>query len=172
MPLVTKMKTLHELFLTKLMALYDIEDQLVKALPKMVAQATNRDLKEAFASHLEETKMQIERLEECFSLLKEKPKKIKVEAIRGLVKDAQWVIKHVQKGPALDANLIAAAQYVEHYEIAGYGTAAAWADSMEHMEVADLLTATLHEEQAADEKLSALAESKINDEVPMHDSEE
>jgi ferritin-like metal-binding protein YciE len=149
------------------MALYDIESEIVKALPKMAKKANDPDFQQALESHLLETEEHVVRLEECFALLDAKPKKLKVDAIRGLVSDATWVTKHVEEGPALDANLIAAAQYVEHYEIAGYGTAAEWAKLMGHTEVADLLEQTLVEEKAADEKLTLLAETKVNSRVEM-----
>jgi len=162
-----KAKTLHELLLNKLMALYDIEEQITKALPKMEKKASDPDLKEAFRLHGVETEMHVTRLETCFDLLGVKPKKLKADAIRGLIDDAKWVGDHVEEGPALDANLIAAAQYVEHYEIAGYGTAIAWAKFMNHTDVVNLLQETLAEEEAADKKLTALAESKINRQVEV-----
>jgi ferritin-like metal-binding protein YciE len=167
MPKSKKATTLHELLLNKLMALYDIELQIVKALPKMVKKAKNPELTNGFEMHLKETEGQVKRLEQCFKLLKIKPKKLKSETIRGLVDDASWVMKNVEAGPALDANLIAAAQYVEHYEIAGYGTAIEWAKLMQHTKVEELLTQTLEEEKMTDEKLSSLAETKVNAEVAM-----
>jgi ferritin-like metal-binding protein YciE len=153
---------LHGLFITKLHALYDMENEIVKALPKMAKKATDPELKEGFEQHLEETKNQVKRLEKAFSLLGEKAKKLKGEAIRGMVEDTSWGMTHIKGSEALDANLIAAAQYVEHYEIAGYGSAIEWAKEMGHTEVAELLEATLEEEKATDEKLDHLAKSKIN----------
>lgn len=156
-------ETLHGLLIMKLQCILDNETNIVKALPKMAKKATDKDLKEAFNHHLAETKEQIKRLEKAFSLLAMKPKKTKVEAIRGLISDADWVMKNVHDTAALDANLIAAAQYVEHYEMAGYGTASEWAKLMGHTEVQDLLEQNLAEEKEADKKLNELATSKINE---------
>lgn len=149
------------------MVLYDVETQLVKALPKMTKKAKHEDLVKGFEAHAQETEGHVVRLEKAFKLLEMKPKKLKSEAIRGLIDDAKWVMKNVVAGPALDANLIAAAQYVEHYEIAGYGTAIEWAKLMQHTEVEQLLVQTLKEEEATDKKLSTLAEKKINRSVEM-----
>ena len=162
--------TLQDLLITKLQVLYDVENQLVKALPKMAKNASDSDLSASFEEHLKQTKGHVERLEKAFKLLDIKPKKMKSEAIRGLVEDAEWVIENVQGDEALDANLIAAAQYVEHYEIAGYGSAQSWASEMGHAEVSDLLQETLDEEKAADKKLNDLATSKINEKA-LPDSE-
>jgi ferritin-like metal-binding protein YciE len=157
-----KYENLHDLLLLKLHSLYDIETQLVTALPKMVKGASDRELKAAFDKHLGETETHVERLEEALMQLGEKSTKEKVEAIRGLVKDASWVLKSIKNDAARDALLIAAGQYVEHYEMAGYGAAREWADLMGHSEVTELLEATLAEEKAADEKLNELAEGGIN----------
>ncbi len=167
MPTSKKASTLHELLVNKLMALYDIETQIVKALPKMAKKAKNADLIKGFEIHLKETTGHVARLEKCFKLLDVKPKKLKSEAIRGLVDDATWVIKNVAAGPALDANLIAAAQYVEHYEIAGYGSALEWAKVLRQSVIEELLNQTLEEEKATDEKLSTLAKKKVNSEVTL-----
>lgn len=154
--------TLPDLFLQKLQVLYDVETNLVKALPQMSKHATNDDLKSAFEEHLEQTKGHVRRLEQIFSNLEETPKKLKSEAIKGLTNDAKWVMSHVQGSEALDANLISAAQYVEHYEIAGYGSALEWAREMGHEEAARLLEETLQEERDADAKLNDLAITGIN----------
>lgn len=167
-----KENTLHGLFVMKLNALLDIEQQLVKALPKMAEAASNQELTQAFEMHLEETEKHVERLEECLKGLGEKAKPLKCEAIRGLVEDAQWIIKNVESGPALDAALIAAAQYVEHYEMAGYGTAVEWAKMMAHSDQEALLQETLEEEKSADQKLSTLAMDQINGSVEMGMDEE
>jgi len=156
-------ENLYDLLIVKIKALYDTEQQLVKALPKMAQAATDADLKQAFTDHLEETKEHVTRLEEVFKLLDVSATTETSDAIRGLVSDAQWCIDNVQKGPALDASLIAAAQYVEHFEQAGYGSAAEWADTMNQMDVKNILGITLDEEEAADEKLTSLAESRINE---------
>jgi ferritin-like metal-binding protein YciE len=144
-----------KVFLTKIQALYDIEKQLEKALPKLAKAATNPDLKEGFMEHLEETKEHSVRLERIFKMLEEKPKKLKVEGIRGIVADGEWVAKEVDTtDPIHDAMLAAAARYAEHYEMAGYLSAIAEANSLGMTDAAVLLTATLNEEIAADEKLS------------------
>jgi ferritin-like metal-binding protein YciE len=153
---------LKDLFLLKIKALYDIETHLVKALPKMAAHSADKDLKSGFKNHLKETQGQVRRLRNIFFLLGISPQKTQVEAIRGLVKDAEWLIKNIKDTRALDAGLIAAAQYVEHYEIAGYGTALEWAKLLGLEGAARLLKETLREEKAADEKLNRLAKHKVN----------
>lgn len=163
----TKKETLHDLLLLKLAALHDIELELVKALPKMAEASTDPDLKNGFKDHLAETKNQVIRIEEAFTALGEKPEKTKVEAIRGLTKDAAWIMKHIKNPEALDAALIASASYVEHYEMAGYRSAIEWARKMGHDEVIELLSKTLDEEKTAEEKLSDLAKSKINEKANM-----
>jgi ferritin-like metal-binding protein YciE len=159
----TKKENLHELFLNKLKALYDVEQQIIKALPKMEKAATSKELKKGFSDHLKETKEHAARLEQIFDMMGVKPGKLVSEAIRGLIKDGEWVIKNVKDKNALDANLIAAAQYVEHYEMAGYGTAREWAKLMGHDDAAELLDTTLTEESTTNEKLNELATSEIND---------
>lgn len=164
--------SLHGLFILKLQSLYDIEQELIKVLPKLAKNASHSDLKAAFTEHLKETKGQAQRLERAFKLLGEKVKKEKVEGIRGIAEDGSWVIKNVKDDAARDAALIGAAQYAEHYEMAGYGTACEWARLMGHDEVAELLEQNLAEEEAANEKLTSLAESGINDEAnDMEESE-
>jgi ferritin-like metal-binding protein YciE len=155
--------SLHALMLVKMSALYDVERQLIKAIPKMAKKATDKDLKMGLEEHLKETEEQAKRLEKAFEQLGEKPnKKITSAAIRGLAEDADWVMKNVKKPEALDANIIAAAQYVEYYEMAGYGTAISWAKLMGHDEVVALLEKSLEEEKMADTKLNTLAKSKVN----------
>jgi len=158
-----KYVTLHDLLVLKLCALYDVEKQLTKALPKLAKASHNPELRAAFASHLEETKRQAERLEDAAELLDFKIKPEKSEAIRGLIKDAEWIIKTLKDRDARDALLIAAAQYVEHYEMAGYGSARTWAESMGHTQVAELLQEILDEESATNEKLTEIAQGTVND---------
>lgn len=157
-----KNTTLHELLILKLRSLYDSEQQISKALPRMAQRASNPDLKKRFEDHLAETKVQIGRLEKAFRELEEKPAKLRSEAVRGLIADAAGMMKSV-KGAELDAALIAAAQYIEHYEIAGYGSAIAWAKEMGHDKVRGLLEESLGEEEGADQKLTALATRGVND---------
>jgi len=144
---------LRDLFIQKINALYDIENVLVKALPKMAKAASNEELKMGFTSHLEETQNHVKRLEQICQILDVAPKKLKAEGIRGIVADGEWVIDHIEPENALDASLARAAQYAEHYEMAGYMAAISWADMLEETEISNLLQETLAEEKAADEKL-------------------
>jgi len=165
--------TLHELLILKLRVLHDVETQLTKALPKMAKAATDTKLKEAFTLHLEETQQQVERIEQALELAGDSAKKKeKSEAIRGLIEDAEWCIKNIKDEAARDAALLASAQYVEHYEIAGYGTARAWSELMGHSEIVSLLEETLAEEELTDTKLTDLAESTINEKVEMGHEQE
>jgi ferritin-like metal-binding protein YciE len=158
-----KSATLHDLFILKLNSLYYVENKLVKALPKMAKAATSPELSEAFITHLGETEIHVTRLEQALESIGEKAKNESGSAIDGLIEDAEWCIKNVESGEALDASLIAAAQYVENYERAGYGTAAEWARIMGHTQAEELLSETLKEEEAADNNLTILAESGINE---------
>ena len=144
---------LKELLIQKINALYDIENQLVKALAKLAKTASDQNLKKGFRDHLAETRMHATRLEQAGKILGVKTKKLKVEAIRGLIKDGEWIIKNVKPMEACDANLARAAQYVEHYEMAGYMGAIAWASELGEAKVVSLLRQTLKEEQKADQKL-------------------
>lgn len=163
--MATKFENLNDLLVLKLQALYDVESELIKALPKMAKNATHPDLKEAFTMHLEETKNHKARLEDAFKALGVKAKKTTSAAIRGLIQDAGWIFEQTISREAKDALMIAAAQYVEHYEMAGYGSAAAWAEELDAGEVAGLLKDTLKEEEAADEKLGSLATGGLNAEA-------
>lgn len=158
---MAKSKTLKGLFLVKIQSLYDIENELVEALPKMEEVATEPDLKEAFREHLDETRGHVSRLENVFELLGEEPEKMKVEAVRGLIKDAEWCVKNVEEGDALDAVLISAARSVEHFEMSKYMAAQEWAEMMGEDEISDLLTETFEEEENADEKLEGLSSDII-----------
>lgn len=140
----------------KLKAIYDIEAELVKALPKMAEAATDPDLKDAFTHHLEETETQVERLDQVFELMGEEPDKIKVEAIRGLVDDAEWIMKNTEEGNATDLALVGAARHTEHYEMAGYAAAVEMAGLLDNDEAAELLTENMGEEEEAEAKLEEL----------------
>ncbi|MDP1625127.1 MAG: DUF892 family protein [bacterium] len=153
---------LRDLLALKLGALYDIELQIIEALPKMIEKASDEDLKSSLREHLQETRVQAKRLEEAFEEIDEKADKVKVEGIRGIIKDAEWNMKHADTPETLDAAIIASASYVEHYEIAGYTTAVAWADTLGYYTVSELLTQTLKEEHHADAVLQEAAYSKIN----------
>jgi ferritin-like metal-binding protein YciE len=153
---------LHQLFLDELADVYDAEKQLTKALPKMAKAAQSDELREAFESHLHETEDHVSRLEQIAESLGDKLKRKSCKAMRGLVDEGSDLIKEKKGSSALDAGLIAAAQKVEHYEIASYGSLCAWAEKMGHADELELLKATLAEEKAADEKLTEVAESSAN----------
>ncbi len=157
--------TLHDAFIDELRDTYDAERQLTKALAKLAKAATSPDLSEAFSSHLQETQGQIERLEEVFASLDEKVRGKHCDGIAGIIEEGKSIMEEDFDETTMDACLIAAGQRAEHYEMAAYGTLVAWARAMGHTEAADLLQQNLDEEKAADEKLSSLAESGINQEA-------
>ena len=154
--------TLHDAFIDELRDAYDAERQLTKALPKLAKAATSPKLREAFEAHLEETQRQIERLEQVFETLDEKVRGKHCDGIAGIIEEGKSVMEEDFDDATMDACLIASGQRAEHYEMAAYGTLVAWARAMGHTDAADLLQETLDEEEAADEKLSALAEGGIN----------
>ena len=158
-----KMTTLDELYVDLLKDLYSAENQLIKALPKMVKAAGASDLRRAFEDHLKQTKNHAERIERIFS---ERgggsPRGKKCMGMEGLVEEGKEIMQENMEEPVMDAGLIAAAQKVEHYEIASYGTARAWAQQMGYDRDADLLQQTLEEESMANEKLTQIAESHVN----------
>ena len=154
--------TLHDAFIEELRDAYDAEKQLTKALPKMAKAASSPKLRDAFQVHLEETRGQVERLEEVFASLDEKVKGKHCDGIAGIIEEGKSVMEEDFDDVTMDACLIAGAQRAEHYEMAAYGTLVAWAEAMGHTEAAGLLQETLDEEKAADEKLSSLAEGGIN----------
>jgi ferritin-like metal-binding protein YciE len=153
---------LHELFLDELADLLNAETQLTKALPKMAKAAQSEELREAITSHLEETEGHVDRLKGVFESLDEKPKSKTCQAMKGLVQEGSELLQELKGKSTVDAGIIAAAQKVEHYEIASYGTVIAWAKQMGHDEAVQLLEETLNEEKAADEKLTEVAESVAN----------
>jgi len=158
-----KIKTLEEAFLHELSDMYNAEKQLTKALPKMAKAATDPKLVRAFESHLKETETHVELVEQAAEACEFKLKREKCEAMEGLVEEGSEIIKNVEDGALKDAMLIAAAQKVEHYEIAGYGTLTALAKKLGFAEAAKILHKVLEQEKAADEKLNALAEQGVND---------
>jgi ferritin-like metal-binding protein YciE len=155
-------KTMDDLFLHVLQDIYYAEQQILKALPDMIEKASNRELTAAFKSHLGETEKQVNRLEQAFELLGQKPKGTSCPAIDGIIKEANEIAGEVDDKAVLDAALIAAAQAVEHYEITRYGSLIAWAQELGNTAVGKVLTTTLNEEKAADKKLTAIAEKKVN----------
>jgi ferritin-like metal-binding protein YciE len=157
-----KLESLRDLLVEQLQDLYDAEYRITKALPKMAKAATSPELKAAFEKHLKETEGQIERLDQVFEQLGEKAKKKACKAMQGLLEEGEETIREDAEPEVKDAALIAAAQRVEHYEMAGYGTVLAYAKLLKEPKVVKLLKATFAEEEATDEALSELAESTIN----------
>ena len=155
-------KTLDDLFLHTLEDIYYAENQIVKALPKMIDKAGAGPLRDGLESHLEETRGQVERLDRVFGLLGREPKGVTCPAIDGIIKEAEEISSEVDDQDVLDAAIAAAAQAVEHYEMTRYGTLIAWSRELDRPECADLLEETLEEEKAADRKLTDLAESRLN----------
>jgi len=157
--------TLHDAFLDEIRDAYDAEKQLTKALPKMAKAASSPVLRDAFQSHLEETRGHVERLEQVLEGLGEKVRGKHCDGIQGIIEEGQSVMGEDFDDATADACLIASGQRAEHYEIAAYGTLVAWARAMGHTDQAELLQETLDEEKAADEKLTSLAEAGINQEA-------
>ncbi|HEX8383599.1 MAG TPA: ferritin-like domain-containing protein [Sphingomonas sp.] len=168
MGLFTKdIATLDDLYVHQLQDVYYAENQITKALPKMIAKATSPDLKASFETHLTETEAQIERLKRVFEMHGLSPKAVTCPAIDGIIKEANETAGEISDKQVLDAALIAAAQAVEHYEITRYGTLIAWATQLGRENEVELLAQTLAEEKATDEKLTALAERKVNADAEM-----
>jgi len=155
-------KTMDDLFVHTLRDIYYAENQIVKALPEMIEKATNPELKQGFQVHLEETKTHVRRLEQLFQLTGQQAKAVDCPAIDGIIEEAEDIISEVEEKDVLDAAMIAAAQAVEHYEIARYGALIAWAKQMGRNDCASILEQTLQEEKATDQKLTGLAEGKVN----------
>ena len=155
-------KTMDDLFLHTLQDVYYAENQIVRALPKMIDKATNRELAAGLRDHLRETEGQVIRLEQVFEKLGQTPKGVDCPAIDGLIKEADEVAGEVDDKKVLDAAIIGSAQAVEHYEISRYGTLIAWAEELGYDNVVSLLNANLKQEKAADKKLNSLAEGGVN----------
>jgi ferritin-like metal-binding protein YciE len=155
-------KTMNDLFVHQLQDIYYAEKQLVKALPKMADKATDKQLKQGFLTHLDETKTHVQRLEQVFQMHGAEVKAVDCPAIDGIIKEADEVAGEVADKSVLDAALINAAQAAEHYEIARYGSLIAWAKQLGRNDCAGVLQKTLDEEKATDKKLTTLAESKVN----------
>ncbi len=158
----TEFNSFQDLFVEQIEDLYDAENRLTEALPKMAAASNSSQLKQAFESHLRETQGHVSRLESIFRQMNIDPKRETCEAMKGLIAEGDEMVS-AKGNPAIkDAALIAAAQRVEHYEMSGYGSARAFALQLGMREAADLLQQTLNEEKAADEKLNRIAESSVN----------
>jgi len=153
-----KIKSLQDLLVHELRDLYDAEHRILKALPKMARATSHAELRGAFEQHLEQTRQQVSRLEQAFEKLGESARKKKCLGVEGLVEEAAELMGENIEPDVLDAGLIAAAQKVEHYEVAGYGSARTWAQQLGLHEVASLLEQTLDEEKETDRKLTQLAE--------------
>jgi len=160
--MASKMATLEDLYTDLLKDLYSAEKQLVKALPKMAKNSESPDLQKAFQEHLKQTEGHVERIERIFSELDGSPRGKKCVGMEGLIEEGNELLQEDTEPNVLDAGLIAAAQKVEHYEIASYGTARAWAERLGYNSAARLLQQTLEEESMANEKLTKIAESHIN----------
>ena len=166
------MKSLRELYVEELKDLYNAEQQILKALPKMMRAASDRDLQRAFAQHEKQTQRQVKRLDRIFRQLGESPRGKKCKGMEGLLEEGKELMQERPEPEVLDAGLISAAQRVEHYEIAGYGTVRAYARLLGEEEHASLLQETLDEEGETDKKLTALAESSINIEAEQADDDD
>jgi len=163
MGLFTKdIRTMDDLFLHTLQDIYYAENKIVKSLPEMIDSATDSQLKRGLQSHLGETKGHVQRLDQVFQMLGQKAKSVDCPAIDGIIDEAEDVSGEVADKDVLDAAIIAAGQAVEHYEITRYGSLIAWAKRLGRSDVAKVLEQTLNEEKAADKKLTAIAETKVN----------
>ncbi len=156
-----KLETLHELYIEELKDLYSAETQITKALPKLAKTATNPKLRQAFEEHLEQTRNHVQRLEQIFEGLEEKPTGKTCEGMKGLLKEGDEMAGEDGDTDVIDAGLISAAQRVEHYEIAAYGSVATYAELLGEDEAVELLNQTLEEEKQTDQKLTLVAK-KIN----------
>jgi ferritin-like metal-binding protein YciE len=162
-----KLDTLQNLYTSELRDLYSAETQLLKALPKMAKAASSEELKDAFEKHLEQTKGHVERLAEVFEELGESPKGKTCRAMKGLIEEGAELLEEDGEESVLDAGIIVAAQKVEHYEIAGYGSARTFAHLLGQNKAAELLQTTLDEEAETNEVLNRLAETIVNPEALM-----
>jgi ferritin-like metal-binding protein YciE len=165
------LKNLRDLLVDELRDLHNAENQLIKALPKMAKAASHDELKDGFQEHLEQTRDHVDRLDRCFKMLGANAKGKVCHAMKGLVEEGKEAIEADGPEAIRDAQLIGAAQRVEHYEIAAYGTARAFAETLGETKIADLLQETLDEEGETDKKLTALAET-INEEANSSGDEE
>ena len=164
--------SLEELFKDELKEIFDAEKQLTKALPKLAKKATSTELQTAFEDHLQETEMHVERLEQVFDQLGMAPRARASKAMRNLIAEGSDMIAEAEDDATRDALMIAAAQKVEHYEIAAYGTLRTWANVLGRHDAAGLLDETLDEEKQTDQRLTQIAESSINEAAAAHSREE
>jgi ferritin-like metal-binding protein YciE len=160
--LTKPIKNLDDLFVHTLQDILYAEQRITKALPRMIQKVSDPQLQNAFRSHLEETKGQIKRLEQVFRMHRAEAKAVTCPAIDGIIEEAEEIMSDSKDSEVLDAAALAAAQAVEHYEIARYGTLIAWARQLGRSDCASVLEPTLDEEKAADQKLTAIAEARVN----------
>ncbi|HEV2557635.1 MAG TPA: DUF892 family protein [Microvirga sp.] len=158
-------KNLEALFVHNLKDIYFAEQQIAKAMPAMIKAAESDELRSAFETHGRETSEQIRRIEQIFEIMGQKPEAVPCEGILGIIKESQTMMEEFAGGEAFEAGLIAAAQQIEHYEIARYGTLKAWAEQLGLEDAADLLEETLEEEEDMDEILTEIAEEAVNEEA-------
>lgn len=163
--MAAKAKTLDDLFEDTLKDIYYAENKILKALPKMAKAAQSEELKGAFEKHLKQTEGQVSRLEQVFRLIDVPARGKKCDAIEGIIAEGSEIIKEFKGAPALDAGLVSAAQAVEHYEIARYGTLKRWAEQLGLQKAVGLLDETLTEEKDTDESLTELADTMINEQA-------
>ena len=167
-----ELESLRALYVDELKDLYSAEGQILKALPRMIKAASNRQLRQALTEHERVTRRQVKRLERIFKDLDESPRGKKCHGMEGLLEEGKELIAEKPDAEVLDAGLISKAQHVEHYEIAGYGTVRAWAQQLGYDEHAELLQTTLDEEGEADKRLTQLAESSINVQADVESEDE
>lgn len=163
-----KLESLHDLYLSELKDLYSAENQIIKALPKVIEKTTSPELRQALESHLEETRGHVTRLEEVFQMHGEEPKKMKCKGMQGVLDEGEEMLGFDATPDVRDAAIISSCQRVEHYEIAAYGSVRTFAEQMGHDRAAAILQQTLDEEKEADEKLTDIAESRVNIEATRH----
>ncbi len=157
-----KFENLQKLFIHELKDLHDAENQILEALPKMIEKTSDNDLRSDLEKHLDETRKQVERLEDIFQEMGEDPGGQRCEGMAGLIEESEEVLKQDADPDVLDAGIIAQAQRIEHYEISGYGTAATYASTLENDRAGKLLRETLDEEKTADQKLNEVAKRAVN----------
>ena len=160
-------KTLHDLFRETLKDIYHAERQILRKMPKMVKSVNSKELAQAFQNHQKETEMQIERLEQVFESIGKRPQGKSCEAMKAILEESEEVIEDFAGSDALDAGILGSAQAVEHYEITRYGTLIAWAKELGYAEAERVLEEILHQEKAADQKLTMIAETAINERAEM-----
>ena len=157
-----KLQSLFDLYVTELHDLYDTENQIIKALPKMIEGASSEELRKAFEEHLDQTRLHLNRLEDVFDMHSEKPKGESCEGMAGIIKEGRDLLKQDAVNIVRDAALISAAQRVEHYEIAVYGCVRTYAEQLGFDRAARILQQTLQEEEEMDKRLTSIAQSRIN----------